>query len=218
MGVHVTHDELEKIIRLKLEPIENSLNFKDDEHRKLLERVANLEKTVKTLELENNALKAQLNTTISKVKENVALLDEQEQYMRRECVEIKGIPTSRDENTNEVVKQVAGLLDIELGEDDISISHRLPPIPPWTDEDGTHCAFSTFEYYSEVCKEGCQGEILQSKVVSIWKLHRRWHGLLNDATSLLSGLLVNDAIEDRNNHDYYGDVQVSNNFYAKIVT
>ena len=135
MAVHVTHVELEKILRLKLEPIENSLNFKDDEQRKLLERVVNLKRTVKTLELENNALKAQLNTTISKVKENIVLLDEQEQYMRRECVEIKGIPVSRDENTNEVVKQVAGLLDVELGEDDISISHRLPPIPPWTDED-----------------------------------------------------------------------------------
>lgn len=65
------------------------MNFKDDEHRKLLERVVNLERTVKTLELENNALKAQLNTTISKVKESVVLLDEQEQYMRRECV---GVP------------------------------------------------------------------------------------------------------------------------------
>ncbi len=113
------------------------MNFKDDARRKLLERVANLEKTVKTLELENNALKAQLNTTISEVKGNVALLDGQKQYMRRECVQIKRIPISHDENTNEVVKQVAGLLDIELGEDDISISHRLPPIPPWTDQDGT---------------------------------------------------------------------------------
>jgi len=122
MVVHVTHDELEKILRLKLEPIENSLNFKDDEHRKLLEKVVNLERTVKTLELKNNALKAQLNTTISKVKENVVLLDEQEQYMRRECVKIKGIPVSHDENTNEVVKQVASLLDVEIGEDDISIA------------------------------------------------------------------------------------------------
>ena len=55
MAVHVTHVELEKILRLKLEPIENSLNFKGGEHRKLLERVVNLERTVKTLELENNA-------------------------------------------------------------------------------------------------------------------------------------------------------------------
>ena len=137
MGVHVTREELEEILRLKLEPIETSLNFKDDEHRKLLERVVKLERAVKALELENNALKAQLNTTISKVKTNEVLLDEQEQYMRRDCIEIKGIPISRDEDTNEVVKQVAGLLDVEVSEDDISISHRLPPIRPWTDDNGT---------------------------------------------------------------------------------
>ena len=47
--------------------IESSLNFKDDEHRKLLERVVNLERTVKALELENNALQAQFSTTINEV-------------------------------------------------------------------------------------------------------------------------------------------------------
>ena len=67
MGVHVTREVLEEILRLRLEPIEGSLNFKDDEHRKLLEGVVKLERTVKALELENNALKAQLNTAISKV-------------------------------------------------------------------------------------------------------------------------------------------------------
>ena len=30
-----------------------------------------------------------------------------------------------------------GLLDVEVGKDDISISHKLPPIPPWTDDNGT---------------------------------------------------------------------------------
>ena len=86
MGVHVTREVLEEILRLKLEPIESSLNFKDDEHRKLLERVVKLERTVKAFELENNALKAQLNTTISKVKTNEVLLDEQEQYCSSHCV------------------------------------------------------------------------------------------------------------------------------------
>ena len=37
------------------------------------------------------------------VKENSALLDEQEQYTRRECVEIKGILLSRDEDTSQIV-------------------------------------------------------------------------------------------------------------------
>ena len=85
-----TRKVLEEILRLKLEPIESSLNFKDDEHRKLLERVVKLERAVKALELENNALKAQLNTTISKVRTNEVLRDEQEQYMHQHCVEIKG--------------------------------------------------------------------------------------------------------------------------------
>ena len=44
-------------------------------------------------------LRLNLNTIISKVKTNEALLDEQEQYMRRECVEIQGIPVSRDDVT-----------------------------------------------------------------------------------------------------------------------
>ena len=69
MGVHVTREVLEEILRQKLAPIESSFNFKDDEHRKLLERVVKLERTEKALELENNALKAQLNTAISKVKD-----------------------------------------------------------------------------------------------------------------------------------------------------
>ena len=72
-----------------------------------------------------------------KLKTNEVLLDEPAQYMRRDSVEIKGIPISRDENTNEVVRQEAGLLDVEVCEDDISISHRLPLIRPWTDDNGT---------------------------------------------------------------------------------
>lgn len=35
------------------------------------------------------------------------------------------------------MEQVAGLLDVEVCEDDISISHRLPPIHPWTGNNGT---------------------------------------------------------------------------------
>ena len=85
------------------------MNFKDDENRKLLERVVKLERTVKALELE---------TTINKVKTNEVLLDGQEQYICRDCIKIKGISISRDENTNEVVGQVAGLLDVEVCEDD----------------------------------------------------------------------------------------------------
>lgn len=47
-----------------------------------------------------------------------------EQYSRRDCVEIKGIPVNK--NTDDVVIDVAKLMDVPLKSEDISISHRLP--------------------------------------------------------------------------------------------
>ena len=52
-------------------------------------------------------------------------LDKLEQYGRRENVEIHGVPTMRNENTNQIVKTVAKALNVQLGERHISTSHRL---------------------------------------------------------------------------------------------
>ena len=43
----------------------------------------------------------------------------------------------KKESTNHIVRQVAELLDIDIEEEDISISHRFPPGKPWEDSDGT---------------------------------------------------------------------------------
>ena len=58
---------------------------------------------------------------VIKINEHEMSLDEQEQYQRRDCVEIKGIPTTEDENTSDLVVQVADLLDVEL-EESVSVS------------------------------------------------------------------------------------------------
>ena len=68
-----TREELDKILLSKIQPIENSLNFNDNVFKKLLSRVETLEKTVKTLQLENQALKSQINSVNTKEKENSAL-------------------------------------------------------------------------------------------------------------------------------------------------
>ena len=68
-----TREELDKILLSKIEPIENSLNFNDNVFKKLLSRVETLEKTVKALQLENQALKSQINSVNTKEKENSAL-------------------------------------------------------------------------------------------------------------------------------------------------
>ena len=49
-----------------------------------------------------------------------------EQYSRRECVKIQGIPVSEQEDTNKIVMKMGELMGIEIKKDDISVSHRLP--------------------------------------------------------------------------------------------
>ena len=68
-------------------------------------------------------------------------LNELEQYGRRECLELRGIPVTDHENTTELVCQVANLVGVEISESDVSTSHRIQPktntskFPPSTD----HC-------------------------------------------------------------------------------
>ena len=92
--------------------------------------------TADNLKLKNNTLKSQINTIVNITKNHGAILDEHEQYLRRECIEIKGIPENEEEDTNDIVSQVAELMDIQVEDADISVSHRLPPGKPWTDNNG----------------------------------------------------------------------------------
>ncbi|CAB4015664.1 partial, partial [Paramuricea clavata] len=43
-----------------------------------------------------------------------------EQYTRRECVEVQGIPQSKDENTDEIILKVGDLMGLKLDKKDIS--------------------------------------------------------------------------------------------------
>jgi hypothetical protein len=49
-----------------------------------------------------------------------------QQYSRRDCVEIAGLPQQMGENTNDLVNKVGALIGLSLSETDISVSHRLP--------------------------------------------------------------------------------------------
>ena len=52
-------------------------------------------------------------------------LDEQAQHSRRECLEIRGVPASQGEDTNKIVKKIGSLIDADVNDTDISISHRI---------------------------------------------------------------------------------------------
>ena len=54
-------------------------------------------------------------------------LDELEQYTRRDCLEITGIPVVPNDSPALLVKEMSEIMGVNLNENDISIAHRLPP-------------------------------------------------------------------------------------------
>jgi len=51
-------------------------------------------------------------------------------YLRRDCLEISGIPSSENYTSNDIVIAVGRAIDVPIKEEDISTSHPLPPTPP----------------------------------------------------------------------------------------
>ena len=70
-------------------------------------------------------LKASLDHITTRQESTELQLDRLDQYGRREHLEFHGIPVTENENTNDIEKKMASLLDIHLDDRQISTSHRL---------------------------------------------------------------------------------------------
>ena len=102
-----------------------------------------LVKEVKELHLENDNLRSsntQLSEQVKRLEKSVLVsegeVEQLKQYIRRDMLEIHGVPITEDENTNLIVQKVVELADplMTFEQSEISISHRLPSrqgqIPP----------------------------------------------------------------------------------------
>ena len=134
----ITKEQLESILEKKLEqklaPIKKSFEelhklvvFTSGQYDALLSNVTSCEKENSTLKDENKILKSALGSLETSLKSLLKANNEQEQYSRRECVEIRGVPERAGESTNHLVKEVGRALGVEVTDNDISVSHRLPP-------------------------------------------------------------------------------------------
>lgn len=102
-----------------------SLSFLSAKYDELIAQATNMEASIKALNNENSMLKRDLANTKNENDVLKTTLDDLEQYGRRECVEIRGVPFVVDENTNKIVIKQASKLGISISEADISIRHRL---------------------------------------------------------------------------------------------
>lgn len=58
--------------------------------------------------------------------DNMVAIDELQQYQRRDCLEITGIPKLPNDKPKDLVKELGSILGVSLNDSDISTAHRLP--------------------------------------------------------------------------------------------
>ena len=109
----------------KIDHIEQSLNFLSEKYDVLLSKVADLEETNKSLIKENKFLRESLHDSNNQLDQQKQEINNIEQYSRRECLEIRGVPVQSGDNTNEIISNIGEQIGVDIRDDDISISHRL---------------------------------------------------------------------------------------------
>ena len=112
-------------VSCKLDEAITSLKFLSEMYDELNVKVTTLEKREKELVQENQWLRGEVNKLAKRVTDDELANDELEQYSRRDCIEIRNIPVTKDENANRIVIELADKIGVNIQETDISISHRV---------------------------------------------------------------------------------------------
>lgn len=119
------HDDF-KNVNKRLDKIEESQKFISAKYDQVLESIKSSNKRIQMLE---GGLK-EINGATSNVSERITyaeiVIDEIQQYQRRDCLEIIGIPPLSSEKPKELMLEIASHIGVELNEDEISTIHRLP--------------------------------------------------------------------------------------------
>lgn len=106
--------------------IEKSQQFLADKYESLSESLRTNKKLIEATS--NNVRKhgAFIEDNQEDINKLYLLLDEMEQYSRRDCLEISGIPKTSDEDAKKLISEIGTITGVNIKEDDISIAHRLP--------------------------------------------------------------------------------------------
>ena len=132
----LTTEEFQKLLEKALEPLRKSIDevkksmaTANSNYDQLLTKMSAYEKGMTDLFNENKSLKAELLDTTNQLKALKESFNDLEQYSRRDCLEIRGIPKSSSvtrEDTNEIVVELGRKVGVDLNKEDISTSHCLP--------------------------------------------------------------------------------------------
>ena len=120
------HQEELNALKLQLREVKTSQKFICAKYEDLKINYEKLQKINKKRAEDIEKLQTQSTNLEIREAKGEGKIDENEQYDRRQNLEIAGIPSKTGENINKIVQEVAKLMNINLSEDQISTSHRLP--------------------------------------------------------------------------------------------
>ena len=90
--------------------------------------LSGLNETIKTLQIENSALRKENQSLKDRVQKLETKMEAAEQYSRRNCLRIAGVPEDEAENTDVYVIDLSRAIDADVTLEDIDRSHRVGPI------------------------------------------------------------------------------------------
>ena len=111
------------------EHINAEFNDQTKKHKILVETIAKLELSLKASKTDVKNLEKLVTDLQTKTNNNSTANNDLEQYGRRDMVDICGIPRHANEDTDQIVLNIAAELDVTVKKSDIAISHRTKPTP-----------------------------------------------------------------------------------------
>ena len=115
-----------KALTNRCSQIEQSIQFLSEKYDTVLEILQATNKQVAKLEAIINEEADQIAKLQDIDYEKDCTIDAMQQYLRRDCIEITGIPTLPLDNPKQLVLELGSLIDVNIIGGQISTARRLP--------------------------------------------------------------------------------------------
>lgn len=117
-----------KSLVTRCDKIEQSQSFISDKYDQMLESIKTRKLQAQSTDGKIAKLSATVDEMVQKSPTRDAAIDDIQQYLRRDCLEVNGIPTLPQDNPKHLVCELSALINVDLNESDISTAHRLPDL------------------------------------------------------------------------------------------
>ena len=116
--------KLDEVLK-ELDQVRDSQSLLSCKYDNLMLEFEKNKKQLTIVQQNNKNLTNKIDDLKSKLKQSEMSINNLEQYSRRECLEINGVPEKPNENTDDIVIAVAKKVGLAISSKDISVSHRV---------------------------------------------------------------------------------------------